>query len=60
MSQNVQDVAVGCYLGREAHPGDYNTINMAKFVSHKDPLESKLGKDKTMKKSQAKIKYVNC
>ena len=56
----MHDVTVGCYLGREAHSGDYNSINMSKFVSYKDPVEAKLAsKDKTTEKSQ-KIKYVNC
>ena len=57
----MQDVTVGCYLGREAASGDYNSLSLAKFVSYKDPLEAKLpSKDKTGKKPPAKIKYVNC
>ena len=59
ISQNIQNVTVGCYLGREAHSGDYSMINMSKFVSHKDPFEAKSqSKDKGQKKP--KIRYVNC
>ena len=33
---------------------------MSKFVTYKDPNEAKPSKDKSGKKIQSKIRYVNC